>query len=49
MSTFALDSDVLVKDGHVAVAIAYLVATLVCGVTAAALGLAIGRPHEEQP
>ncbi|MGO9341226.1 MAG: fluoride efflux transporter FluC [Acidimicrobiales bacterium] len=48
MSTFALESDVLVKDGHVAIAVAYVVATLVSGVTATALGLAIGRPSEDQ-
>jgi CrcB protein len=48
MSTFALDTDVLVKDGRVAVAIAYLIATLFAGVTAAALGIAIGRPRGVQ-
>jgi CrcB protein len=48
MSTFALETDVLVKDGRVAVAIAYLIATLFAGVTAAALGIAIGRPHGVQ-
>ncbi len=48
MSTFALEADVLVKDGHVLVATAYLITTLFAGMAAAALGIAIGRPHGAQ-
>jgi CrcB protein len=48
MSTLALESDLLAKDHHAIVAVTYLVATLVSGITAAALGLAIGRPHGER-
>jgi len=47
MSTLALESDLLAKDGHVLVSVSCVVATLVAGVTAAALGLAIGRPNGE--
>jgi CrcB protein len=48
MSTLALECDLLTKDRHAIVAVTYLVATLVSGITAAALGLAIGRPHGER-
>jgi CrcB protein len=42
-STFSVETDVLVKDGHTATAAAYVVASLVVGVTAAGLGFALGR------
>ena len=48
-STFAVETDVLIKDGHVAVALAYVVASLVAGLAAARAGLWAGRtlplPH----
>ncbi len=44
MSTLAFEADVLAKDGHADVAVAYLVATLVAGLAATAFGIAIGRP-----
>jgi CrcB protein len=45
MSTLALEADLLAKDGHVGVAVTYLLATLFAGLTASALGIAIGRPR----
>ena len=42
-STFAVDIDVLGKDGHAAVAAAYLVASVTLGLAAVALGLRVGR------
>jgi len=42
-STFAVESDVLIKDGHVGTAIAYDVMSLVMGIGAAFLGIAVGR------
>jgi CrcB protein len=48
-STFAVDSAVLVKDGHAATAIAYVVASFVSGFAAVWAGLWLGRttplPH----
>lgn len=44
MSTLAFEADVLAKDGHADVAVAYLVTTLVAGLAATAFGIAIGRP-----
>ena len=41
-STFAVEADVLVKDGHAAIAVAYVVASLVVGITAASAGIAAG-------
>ncbi len=38
-STFAVDTDVLAKDGHVAIAALYVVASIVVGLAAAWLGL----------
>jgi len=43
MSTLAVDSDILLKDGHVTTAVAYMVATVVAGVGAAAIGIALAR------
>jgi CrcB protein len=42
-STFAVESDLLVKDGHVATAAWYVAATMVIGLIAAWLGIASGR------
>jgi fluoride exporter len=42
-STLAVESDLLAKDGHAAVALAYVALSLVAGVTAAFAGLRIGR------
>ena len=44
-STFAVETDVLLKDGHVALAAAYASASLVCGLVASGLGLRAGRPR----
>jgi CrcB protein len=46
-STFAVETDVLVKDGHVALALAYVTATLVLGVVATWAGLFVGRRTTE--
>jgi CrcB protein len=43
MSTLALDTDLLVKDGRAATAVAYVLATLVAGTVAAFTGIAAGR------
>ena len=42
-STFAVDVDVLGKDGHVAIAAAYVVASISVGLLAVAAGLRVGR------
>ena len=42
-STLAVETATLVKDGDVAVAVAYTVASIVVGLTAAFVGLALGR------
>lgn len=43
VSTFATESAVLIKDGFLLTALAYMGATLIAGVSATALGIAIGR------
>lgn len=43
MSALAVEADLLVRDGDVAVALAYLAATVVVGTAATACGLALGR------
>lgn len=51
-STFSVESDVLIKDGHVATAIAYDALSLVLGLSAAYLGIVVGRawpPAERGP
>jgi CrcB protein len=42
-STFSVEADVLVKDGHASTAFAYVVASLVVGLGAAWAGMALGR------
>jgi len=42
-STFSVETDLLVKDGHVGMAIAYVVASLVAGIAVAWLGIVLGR------
>jgi CrcB protein len=46
MSTFAAEGDLLVKDGHVATAVLYVVATLVVGIAAAWIGVAFARAFD---
>jgi CrcB protein len=46
MSTLATESDVLVKDGHAALALGYVVASLIVGVCATAAGIAVTRRRE---
>jgi fluoride exporter len=42
-STFAVDGDLLVRDGHVALALTYWVASIAVGVLAAVAGMALAR------
>jgi CrcB protein len=42
-STFSVETDVLLKDGHAAVAACYVVASLAVGLTAAWAGIRLGR------
>ena len=42
-STFAVETDVLVKDGHAAIAGAYVVASVAAGVAAAVAGIRVAR------
>ncbi len=42
-STFAVETDLLIKDGHVATAAAYAVSTLAVGLFCAWVGVVIGR------
>jgi CrcB protein len=42
-STFAVETDVLIKDGHIGVALAYLAASVVVGLGAVWLGMAAAR------
>jgi CrcB protein len=43
MSTFAVEADLLVNDGHFLMAVLYLAATVVVGVAAAWLGAVVAR------
>ncbi len=47
-STFSVETDVLLKDGQLAVAVAYVVSSLALGIAVAWLGVILGRlvPHE---
>ncbi|HEX9530446.1 MAG TPA: fluoride efflux transporter CrcB [Acidimicrobiales bacterium] len=42
-STFAVEADVLAKDGHVPIAVAYAAASLLCGLVAAWAGMLVAR------
>ena len=42
-STFAVETDILAKDGHAAIAVTYVVATLAAGLGAAWAGITIAR------
>lgn len=42
-STFSVEADLLIRDGHVMIAAAYVAATLVVGLLAAWLGITVGR------
>jgi CrcB protein len=43
MSTFAVEEDLLIKDGHAAIAVLYVLATLVFGVVATWVGVEVAR------
>jgi CrcB protein len=42
-STFGVETDLLIKDGHAATAAAYVIASLAAGIGAAWLGVGLGR------
>ena len=42
-STFAVETDLLIRNGRAAIAAAYVVASVVIGIAAAALGARLGR------
>ena len=44
-STFAVETDLLIKNGHSGIALAYVVASVVCGFAAAWAGLWLARPR----
>jgi len=46
MSTFAVEEDLLIKGGHAGTAAAYLLATLVVGVSATWIGVALARAFD---
>jgi fluoride exporter len=46
MSTFAVEFDLLVKEGHTATALAYVAATVVVGVGATWVGVALARTFD---
>jgi CrcB protein len=46
MSTFAVEGDLLVKDGHAATALLYVLATVVVGVAATWVGVAVARAFD---
>jgi CrcB protein len=48
-STFAVETVVLARDGHVALAWGYAATSLVAGCTAAAAGIAVGRRAVPRP
>src|SRR5207253_6349511 len=46
MSTFAVEGDVLIKDGHAPAALMYVLATVVVGVVVTAAGVALARAFD---
>lgn len=48
-STFAVETDTLVKDGYVATALAYMAGTVVLGLAAAVVGVALARAAMARP
>jgi CrcB protein len=42
-STYMVETDLLVKDGHVGVALAYVLGSLLAGIAAVFLGIVLGR------
>ena len=42
-STFSVETDLLIKGGHMTTAVAYVTATLVVGLLSAWLGITVGR------
>jgi CrcB protein len=44
-STFAVETDLLVKDGHAAIAVAYVASSLVAGFVAVWFGMWVARGH----
>ena len=44
-STFAVETDLLIKDGYAAIALTYVIASVVVGLSAAWAGLWLARPR----
>jgi CrcB protein len=44
-STWMVEADVLIKDGHAGIAVAYVVASLVVGLAAVGAGVLVARPR----
>jgi len=44
-STFAVETDLLIKDGHTSIALTYVCASVVVGLSAAWAGLGLARPR----
>lgn len=48
-STFMVDSDELIKDGHIPMAVLYVTATLVAGLVATVIGIRLARQAPVRP
>ena len=46
MSTFAVEEDLLIRDGHIGIALAYVLSTLVVGVMATWAGVTLARAFD---
>jgi CrcB protein len=46
MSTFAVEADLLIKDGHAPTALFYVVATVIVGVVVTVAGVALARAFD---
>jgi CrcB protein len=49
MSTFAVEGDVLIKDGYAPIALVYVVATVVVGVAVTSAGVVLARAFDPLP
>jgi fluoride ion exporter CrcB/FEX len=49
MSTFAVEGDLLVRDGHAVTALVYAAATLVAGIILTWAGMTLARRLDQRP
>ena len=49
MSTFGVEGDLLLRDGHTATAVLYALGTLAVGITATWIGVALARAFDPVP